>query len=100
MLKRVSEIDVQMAERLRTIRGDLGLSQHRIALKLGIAYQSYQKMEYGKVCFRLYHLPMLADALGISIDDLVRGVVTERGHNGRETTRPLGTDPERGQGKP
>lgn len=84
MAVKPTEIDKAMAEALRQFRVDLGFSQPRVARKLGISYQSYQKMEYGQVAFRVQHIPQLADALDIDVESLLEAILGAI--RGRETT--------------
>jgi len=70
-MSKVKSIDTDIANTIRDMRTRAGLTQPQVASYLGIAYQSYQKMEGGKVSFRLSTLEPLASLYGITICDIV-----------------------------
>jgi transcriptional regulator with XRE-family HTH domain len=70
---KVSPIDEVIANNLRELRTQAKLTQPQVAGHLGIAYQSYQKMEGGRVSFRASTLVRLAQLYGTTLDGLVEG---------------------------
>lgn len=60
MSNRITDLDRAIAKRLRDFRVAAGLTQPQVASHLGIAYQSYQKMERGAHSFRASTLDRLA----------------------------------------
>jgi transcriptional regulator with XRE-family HTH domain len=58
-------------ERLHALREQAGLSQAQLAEKLGIAQRSYSQWERRPVALRHDQLVTLADALGISLPELL-----------------------------
>lgn len=70
-------------ERLHDLREAAGLSQAQVADKLGMAQRTYSHWERRAVALRHDQLAALADALGISLADLV----------GAPVAKPRGTGP-------
>lgn len=60
MSDRITDLDRGIAKRLREFREEAKLTQPQVASHLGIAYQSYQKMEGGRYSFRASTLDRLA----------------------------------------
>jgi transcriptional regulator with XRE-family HTH domain len=60
MSNRITDLDRAIAKRLRAFREEAKLTQPQVASHLGIAYQSYQKMERGVHSFRASTLDRLA----------------------------------------
>ncbi len=60
MNDRITDLDRAIAKRLREFRAEAKLTQPQVASHLGIAYQSYQKMERGRHAFRASTLDRLA----------------------------------------
>jgi transcriptional regulator with XRE-family HTH domain len=60
MSDRITDLDRAIAKRLRAFRVEAKLTQPQVASHLGIAYQSYQKMERGSHSFRASTLDRLA----------------------------------------
>lgn len=58
-------------ERLHALREQAGLSQAQLAEKLGIAQRSYSQWERRPTALRHDQLVALADALGISLPELL-----------------------------
>ena len=70
---KVTELDREIALKIRALRDKSGLTQPQVASHLGIAYQSYQKMEKGRVSFRASTLSILANLYGIRPGQLIDG---------------------------
>ncbi len=64
-------------ERLHALREAAGLSQSAIADKLGIAQRTYSAWERRPVALRHDQLEALAEALGISLAELVGAATTK-----------------------
>jgi transcriptional regulator with XRE-family HTH domain len=58
-------------ENLRTLREKAGLSQTELAKKAGVPFRSYQNWETGLREPRISTVTALAEALGVSVDQLV-----------------------------
>jgi transcriptional regulator with XRE-family HTH domain len=70
---KITGLDQVIASNIRDMRTGAKLTQPQVAGHLGIAYQSYQKMEGGRVSFRASTLARLAQLYGTTIDSLVEG---------------------------
>jgi transcriptional regulator with XRE-family HTH domain len=62
-----SQIDVQIGERLRNRREDMGLSQTELALTLGIDESDLVAIENGRMRAGPQLLGSAAEALGVSV---------------------------------
>ena len=69
-------------ERLHALREAAGLSQAQLADKLGIAQRSYSQWERRPVALRHEQLVALADALGISVAELMADETAQKRGNG------------------
>lgn len=65
----------QFAERLRTIRRKLGLSQFDLSMKTGMALTYCGKLERGECAAGIDTAARLAETLGVSVATLVGGRV-------------------------
>ena len=63
---------MNLAERVKELRKEVGLSQTDLGKMVGVPYQSIQNIELGRVKNPRY-MPQLAEALKTSIDYLVNG---------------------------
>jgi transcriptional regulator with XRE-family HTH domain len=75
---------------LKTIREKAGLTQSALAERAGVPLRSVQNWEQGHRVPRMQNLPRLAKAMGVSVNDLVAGIVEEK----------IGTEPPKRRGKP
>lgn len=64
---------------IKEARKKLGVSQEALADELGLSVQAVSKWECGLSCPDVALLPQLADYLGISLDQLLRGEERETG---------------------
>jgi transcriptional regulator with XRE-family HTH domain len=71
MSVKVTALDISIARNLKRFREEAKLSQPHVAGYLGVTYQSYQKMEGGRVSFRASAIERLCDLYGVSYDALV-----------------------------
>jgi len=76
-----TEFSRRLAERIVSMRKANGMTQTDVADKLGITQQSFARYEAGQRRFPVNILPTLAEALDVSIEELI-GVATE-GRRGR-----------------
>lgn len=65
-----------MRQRLRELRIERGLSQEEVASAAHLAASTLSRLESGKRRLTLDHLPVLAEALGVSVDELLLGTTT------------------------
>lgn len=63
--------DATVRSRLREIRSDKGLTLEELASRANIDASTLSRLESGKRRMALDHLPSLADALGVRVDDLL-----------------------------
>jgi transcriptional regulator with XRE-family HTH domain len=64
--------------KIRKQREDLGIQQQEMAERLGMKNKSdYSRYENGKYKFKADHVPVLANALGVSIASLYTQKVTK-----------------------
>lgn len=59
-MTKVTDLDRAIAKKIREFRDASKLTQPQVAEHLGIAYQSYQRMEAGRISFRASTLDRLA----------------------------------------
>jgi len=69
-------------ERLNALREAAGLSQEQLASKLGIAQRTYSHWERCPVALRHEQIVALADALGISVAELMGESTSQKRGNG------------------
>lgn len=65
------DVQARVRTRLRTLRGERGLTLAEAAGRAGMDPSSWSRLESGARRLTLDHLPVLARALGISVDDLL-----------------------------
>jgi Predicted transcriptional regulators len=63
--------DATVRSRLREIRLDKGLTLEELSARASIDKSTLSRLESGKRRLALDHLPSLADALGVRVDDLL-----------------------------
>jgi transcriptional regulator with XRE-family HTH domain len=71
------DVQTRVRARLRTIRTDRGLTLADVAGRAGMDASTLSRLESGARRLTLDHLPVLARALGISVDDLLEARVRE-----------------------
>lgn len=79
-MARVDNFDASVRSRLRELRQEKGLTLEDLASKANIDTSTLSRLESGKRRLALDHLPSLADALGVRVDDLLprRDVIDPR----------------------
>lgn len=65
--------NVQTGKLIAQLRKQQGLTQQQLADKLNLSNKTISKWESGSGGPDISNLPILADALGISVDELLRG---------------------------
>jgi len=63
-------ITVKFGNRIRDFRSNLGLSQEKFALQIGMDRTYYASVESGKRNVSLINIEKIAKGLGISLSDL------------------------------
>jgi transcriptional regulator with XRE-family HTH domain len=71
---RSGALDVMLGERIRRRRRELGLSQSALGGRLGITFQQVQKYENGANRVSATMLIKLADALSISVTEILQEI--------------------------
>jgi transcriptional regulator with XRE-family HTH domain len=64
-------IDLRVRRRLRDLRSERGLTLAQVAERANLDVSTLSRLESGKRRLTLEHLPGLAAALGVSIDELI-----------------------------
>jgi transcriptional regulator with XRE-family HTH domain len=59
-----------MGERLQALRKAAGMSQSDLARAIGVSVKTYQPWDQGKRTFTFETAVKLADALGVTLDEL------------------------------
>lgn len=73
-----SRSEVQVAQAIRTLRQRSGLSQRQLALRMGVPRTYVSKIENEKATPTLSSLSRLADALTVSVPDLLNACTPSR----------------------
>lgn len=61
-------------DRIRELRTNIGLSQEKFALSIGMDRTYYSSVESGKRNVSLCNIKKIADGLGVSISELFKGI--------------------------
>jgi transcriptional regulator with XRE-family HTH domain len=70
-------VDLRARRRLRELRTEQGLTLQQVAERASIDISTLSRLEAGKRRLALDHLPALAAALGVSVDELLGAAPTE-----------------------
>lgn len=62
---------LNIANRLRTLRGDMGMTQEQLAERLGVSAKSVSRWECGATYPDLEMVPVLAEIFGVSMESLL-----------------------------
>ena len=73
VMTKATELDAKIAENVKALRLLSKMTQPQVAAHLGIAYQSYQKMERPGHSFRVSTLSQLAQLYGVDVESFVTG---------------------------
>lgn len=72
------EVDFKLiGERIREARKNKGWSQEKLSEELDVANAYISRVERGYVQINLIRLAQIADILGISLEELITGIVPE-----------------------
>jgi len=66
------DLDARVRQRLRALRLEQGLTLQQVVESANIDLSTLSRLESGKRRLAIDHIPFLADALGVSADDLLR----------------------------
>ena len=69
--------NVKTGKFIAQCRRGLGLTQQQLADKLNLSNKTISKWESGSGSPDIFNLPILADTLGVSVDELLRGELVE-----------------------
>ena len=61
-------------ERLKLLRNQMGMSQEKFALKIGMDRTYYASVEAGRRNIALQNIKKIADGFGISLSELFLGI--------------------------
>lgn len=81
---------MQVGTQIRAARGRRGLSQDELAARIYVSRQTVSSWETGKTCPDLQSLLLLSEIFGVSVDELVKGDVTEMAQRVERDGRLLG----------
>ena len=70
--------NVQTGKLIAALRKKKGLTQQALAEQLNLSNKTISKWESGAGSPDIANLPVLADALGVTVDELLRGKVREQ----------------------
>jgi transcriptional regulator with XRE-family HTH domain len=76
-----TDICKRFGERLRELRKDRGWRQLDLAEQAGISENYVSELELGQKEICLRTIDSLAKALGVGIEDIVRGIGNQKGNN-------------------
>ena len=71
-MKTQPQICVSLGRRLRTLRQEKGFTQEKLALLAGMNWRYYAEVERGQRNISVASLQRIADALGVTIEDIFR----------------------------
>lgn len=69
--------NIQTGKLIAELRKQQGLTQQQLADKLNLSNKTISKWESGSGSPDIANLPILADALGVSVDELLRGELSK-----------------------
>ena len=69
--------NIQTGKLIAELRKQQGLTQQQLADKLDLSNKTISKWESGSGSPDISNLPILADALGVSVDELLRGELSK-----------------------
>jgi transcriptional regulator with XRE-family HTH domain len=63
-----------LGNRIKELRSNIGLSQKKFALKIGMDRTYYSSVENGKRNISIVNLKKIADGLEVSLSELFKGI--------------------------
>lgn len=76
---RSTAFDKKVGERIRARRNEIGLTQRKLAERVGVSFPQIQKYESGDNSVRLALLPDIAEALQTSVNELIGDLFNKKG---------------------
>ncbi len=67
-------IQEKVGNRIKELRQQIGLSQEKFALKIGMDRTYYASVENGKRNISIVNLEKIANGFGISLSEMFRGI--------------------------
>lgn len=67
-------ITKKFGERIKQLRNNLGVSQEKFALSIGMDRTYYASVESGKRNISIKNIDKIANGLGISLEELFKGL--------------------------
>ena len=67
-------VTVDLGNRMRTLRQQIGLSQEKFALKIGMDRSYFASVETGRRNVSIINIKKIADGLGVSLGELFKGL--------------------------
>ncbi len=70
----IAIVTVELGNRIRELRQQIGLSQERFALKIGMDRTYFASVEAGKRNIAIINIKKIADGLNVSLSELFKGI--------------------------
>ena len=67
-------IKEQLGQRIKELRNDIGLSQERFALQIGMDRTYFASVEAGRRNISICNIKKIADGLGVSLSELFKNL--------------------------
>ena len=77
-ISKIHPIDARVGQRIREIRKSMEMTQSDLAKKIGVRFQQVQKYEAGANRVSASKLWMIAEVLGVRVEDFFEGVEYKR----------------------
>jgi len=77
---------IQIGKKIKELRNSKKLSQKILSEKVGVPQSSWSALENGKNIFNIEKLGVIADTLGISLDDLFHDYLLKYSNNTNNET--------------
>ncbi len=77
---------IQIGKKIKELRNNKKLSQKILSEKVGVPQSSWSALENGKNIFNIEKLGVIADILGISLDDLFHDYLLKYSNNTNNET--------------
>lgn len=67
-------VTIELGNRIRELRHQIGLSQEKFALKIGMDRTYFASVEAGKRNIAIFNIKKIADGLNVSLSELFKGI--------------------------
>ena len=67
-------IKVELGNRIKELRGKMGLSQEKFALKINMDRKYFSSVESGKRNISIVNIKKIADGLDVTLSELFKGM--------------------------